>query len=126
MTTPAGRARGGAPGHCSILWARKARRFNAALHKNDPMPQSTAVKSCEEVQTFLMDYLDNELPAMESLLIRLHILLCAACRRYMGRYKDSTALAKKILDDPPPPELVNLSVEFLRKRVPGGFKQPAQ
>lgn len=90
------------------------------------MPQSTAMKSCAEVQTFLMDYLDDELPVIESLLFRLHILLCVACRRYMGRYKDSTALAKKILDDPPPPELVNLSVEFLRKRAPGGFKQPAQ
>ena len=84
------------------------------------------MKSCEEVRTFLMDYLDGELPAIESFLFRLHMLICLACRRYLGRYKDSTALAMRILDDPPPPELVNLSLEFLRKRVPGGFWQTAQ
>jgi anti-sigma factor RsiW len=84
------------------------------------------MKSCQDVQTFLMDYLDDELPAVESLLFRLHILLCVACRKYMARYKDSTVLAKQILDDPPPPELVNLSVEFLRKRAPSGLKQTAQ
>ena len=84
------------------------------------------MKSCVEIQTFLMDYLDNELPAIESLLFRLHILLCLTCKRYLGRYKDSTALAKHILDDPPPPELVNLSMEFLRKRVPGGLGRTAQ
>lgn len=81
------------------------------------MQLPASLKSCADIQSFLMDFLDNELPVMDLVLFRLHILLCGACRRYMGRYKDSTALARQILNDPPPPELVNLSLEFLRKRI---------
>lgn len=126
MTAPLREPEAALRGQCLSAWLDQARGINAVLHKTNLTREPTAMKSCEEVQRFLMDYLDDELPAMESLLFRLHILLCVACRRYMGRYKDSTALAKKILDDPPPPELVNLSMEFLRKRAHGILKQTAQ
>jgi predicted anti-sigma-YlaC factor YlaD len=76
-----------------------------------------ALKDCEEVRDFLMDYLDGKLPATDSIMFRLHMFLCSPCRRYMGRYTTSVELAKNILDDPPPPELINLTNEFISKRV---------
>ena len=81
------------------------------------MQMPAYLKRCEEVRTFLMDYLDNELPIFDAVLFRLHVLLCSACRKYLNRYTDSVTLAKNILDDPPPPELVNLSTEFLQKHA---------
>ena len=81
------------------------------------MQLPASLKTCEEIRSFLMDYLDNELPVMDSILFRLHVLLCTACRRYMSRYKDSAELAKHILNDPPPPELVTLTIEFLHKHA---------
>ena len=76
-------------------------------------------KSCEEIRRFLIDYLDRELPVVDSLLFRVHVMLCTACRGYMNRYQDSTELARKFLDDPPPPELINLAAEFVSKRTRG-------
>ncbi len=90
------------------------------------MQMPTQLKRCEDIRTFLMDYLDNELPVGDSLIFRLHLLLCTVCRRYMNKYKDSVSLAKSIMDDPPPPELVNLTTEFLHKRVRGGQPSAAQ
>jgi hypothetical protein len=73
-----------------------------------------------------MDYLDNELPMGDSVMFRLHVLLCSVCRRYMNQYKTSVSLSKSIMDDPPPPELVNLTTEFLHKRVRSGQASAAQ
>jgi anti-sigma factor RsiW len=72
-----------------------------------------------------MDYLDRELPVVDSLLFRVHVMLCTACRRYMIRYKDSTELARKILDDPPPPELINLASEFVSRRTGARMENPS-
>lgn len=73
------------------------------------------LKDCEDVRDYLMDYLDEKLPKTDAFLFRLHMFLCSACRQYMGRYKTSVELAQNILDDPPPPELINLTTEFLKK-----------
>ena len=77
----------------------------------------SVLKECDEVRDFLMEYLDRELPTSDSLIFRLHMLLCQPCKKYMGRYKSSVELAQNIMDDPPPPELINLTNEFIRKRL---------
>lgn len=74
------------------------------------------LKECEEISNFLMEFLDRKLPRGEALLFRLHLLMCSRCRRYMSRYTHSVDIAKNIMDDPPPPELINLTTEFLNKR----------
>lgn len=75
------------------------------------------LKDCEDVRDFLMDFLDNKLPATDTIMFRLHMFLCSPCRQYMGQYNNSVDLAKNILDDPPPPELINLTNEFINKQV---------
>jgi len=74
------------------------------------------LRDCEEIRDFLMDFLDNELPRTDSIIFRIHLLLCSRCRLYMNRYNTSVKIAQNILDDPPPDELVNLTNEFIRKR----------
>ena len=80
------------------------------------MRMPSVLKDCEEIRDFLMDFLDNHLPKPDAFVFRLHIFLCSNCRQYMNRYKTSVELAKNILDDPPPPELINLTTEFLKKK----------
>ena len=75
------------------------------------------LRDCEEIKEFLMDYLDDKIPKTDSFIFRLHMLLCSRCRLYMSRYNTSVKIAQNILDDPPPDELVNLTNEFLRKRI---------
>ena len=77
----------------------------------------SVLKECEEVRDFLIDYLERKLPATDTIMFRLHMFLCSPCRRYMARYNNSVDLAKNILDDPPPPELINLTNEFISRRT---------
>lgn len=81
------------------------------------MNKGPLLKECKEISDFLMEFLDRKLPRGEALIFRLHLLLCPKCRHYMARYKLSVDMAKHIMDDPPPPELVNLTTEFLSKRA---------
>ena len=81
------------------------------------MREGSFLMGCKEISDFLMDFLDRKLPRGEALIFRLHLLLCTNCRRYMARYKTSVDIAKNIMDDPPPVELVNLTTEFLSKRA---------
>ncbi|MCZ6626658.1 MAG: zf-HC2 domain-containing protein [SAR324 cluster bacterium] len=87
------------------------------------MQSSLFMKDCENIRNFLMDYLDGVVPLGEAMMFRLHVLLCTRCRRYMNRYSESAELARNIMNDPPPPELINLTMEFVRKQssedVPG-------
>jgi hypothetical protein len=81
------------------------------------MSKGPFLKECKEISDFLMDFLDKKLPRGEMLIFRMHLLLCPKCRHYMTRYKSSVDIAKNIMDDPPPVELVNLTTEFLSKRA---------
>ncbi|MEE8397195.1 MAG: zf-HC2 domain-containing protein [bacterium] len=82
------------------------------------MSMPAVLKTCDEVKEFLMDFLDGRMPRLDSFKFRAHMALCPPCKRYMNRYNDSVKLAQHILDDPPPPELVNLTYEFLKKNLP--------
>lgn len=75
------------------------------------------LKECKEIGDFLMEFLDRKLPRGEALLFRMHLLMCSRCRHYMSRYTNSVEIAKNIMDDPPPTELINLTTEFLNKRT---------
>ena len=75
-----------------------------------------------EVREFLLHYLEHELPLLKQLQFRLHLLLCPRCTAYLRQYRASVELAQAYLDDPPPEELVELTLRFLDERrahVPG-------
>jgi hypothetical protein len=72
-----------------------------------------------EVREFLIDYLEHALPLLKRWQFRLHLLLCKDCADYLRRYDTSVKLAQSYLSDPPPPELVELTLKFLEQRLPG-------
>ena len=80
-----------------------------------------------EVREFLLHYLEGELPALKRMQFRLHLLLCPACTDYLRTYDSSVKLARSYLSDPPPQELVELTLKFLDERLPepGGAAPPA-
>ncbi len=74
-------------------------------------------KECPGIREFLMDFLDGRLPWFNGLKFRFHILRCKSCRGYLRRYSTSVKLFQNILDDPPPDELVNLTLDFLDRNT---------
>ena len=81
------------------------------------------MRNCDDIRDFLLEYLEKRLPRFDAWAFRFHLFTCPKCRGYLERYSTSVALSQNILDDPPPLELVNLTLEFLNKRInPGAEK----
>ena len=80
-------------------------------------------RNCDEIRDFLLGYLEKRLPRIDAWVFRFHLFTCPKCRGYLERYNTSVALSQNILDDPPPAELVNLTLEFLNKRIKAGAEK---
>ena len=65
-----------------------------------------------EVREFLIDYLEDQISMLKQVQFRLHLLMCKECTNYLRKYADSVSLAQHYLDDPPPQELVDLTLRF--------------
>jgi len=64
--------------------------------------------TCEEVITFLLDYLTRELTADEEREFERHLEICPSCVAYLRSYKQAIALGRGALRGPEggkPPEL---------------------
>lgn len=71
-----------------------------------------------EIREFLINYLENELPALKKYQFWLHLLLCKDCGNYLRKYDSSVKLSQHYLQDPPPEELVKLTMSFMEERLP--------
>lgn len=70
--------------------------------------------TCEEVITFLLDYLSRELEAEEESSFERHLAICPSCVAYLKTYKQSIHLGRVAMrreTDERPPEL---PVELVR------------
>lgn len=74
---------------------------------------------CAEVRTFLLDHLEGRTPLAQRMLFRLHLLLCPPCRRYLARYRREAQRWQELgrSAEPPPPELVELTLKYLGTRI---------
>ena len=75
----------------------------------------TLIRSCPEVMEFLIDYLERKLPPLRMLQFRVHLRLCKDCHSYLIKYETGRELARQHLNDPPPEDLVNLTLDFIKK-----------
>jgi predicted anti-sigma-YlaC factor YlaD len=73
---------------------------------------ATIPMNCEEVLSFLADYLENELPAPVLERFQWHLERCVSCRNYLAMYSDTIRVAKAASTAPmlhvqePPEDLV--------------------
>jgi len=69
--------------------------------------------SCEEVEEFLMDYLDGNLGFFTSMQFRLHIMMCPDCPKYIENYKNTVALGKSLSDHPDDDSIADIPEEII-------------
>lgn len=70
--------------------------------------RGTAVITCEEVITFLLEYLAKELDTEEEINFERHLAICPSCVAYLKTYKQAIHLGKVAMrgeSDAKPPEL---------------------
>lgn len=53
--------------------------------------------TCREIIDFLMEYLDNALPADQRAVFERHLEVCPECRVYLDTYRESVSLAQDAL-----------------------------
>ena len=71
--------------------------------------------NCQKiVDEFLSEYVEQKLSFGERLILRLHLLHCPPCRRYLDSYRRTLALAKTHGADTPPPKPSDLPDELVK------------
>jgi anti-sigma factor RsiW len=59
--------------------------------------------TCNDFITFLMDYVEGDLPAAQQAVFEEHLALCESCVAYLSNYRDTVALSKAAMCDPAGP-----------------------
>jgi anti-sigma factor ChrR (cupin superfamily) len=76
------------------------------------------IPSCREVREHLTEYAEGALPLRERLALRLHLLLCEACRAFNQGFQALPGIARFLLahrEEPLPPEAVRALEGALRR-----------
>jgi len=72
------------------------------------------VITCKDVSDTASDYLDGPTTLLQRFSLRLHLIMCVKCRRYMRQLKLASGLAKKITV---PFEPTDEEIEFLVQKL---------
>jgi len=76
--------------------------------------------SCEEVNGFIVQYLDGDLDEKTRKKFWAHIGDCSTCGRFFEQYTATIDLTREAGDITPPQELVEKTLAFLRTRWADG------
>lgn len=78
--------------------------------------------TCREVTELANDYLDRELPLLARAQVRLHLLMCSHCRRYVDQLASAVNLLKALPHEAPPTDVEEKLVALFGDR--GAAKLP--
>jgi len=70
--------------------------------------------SCQEFETFIVHYLDDELNDQERAIFERHLNLCKECREYLQAYKQTIALGKAAFATSQAPILSDVPEELIK------------
>lgn len=74
-----------------------------------------ALYPCERIREFMIDYLEDKLPAVTNIRFHLHLSNCAPCREYLFLYRKAANAQTFRAENPPPDELLDATLDFLKK-----------
>lgn len=78
--------------------------------------------TCREVTELANGYLDRELPLLARAQMRMHLLMCSHCRRYVDQLATAVNLLKTLPHEAPPTDVEEQLVALLRDK--GAAKLP--
>lgn len=54
------------------------------------------MRSCQQLEDFILDYLDGDLPPRQQIVFKLHLKLCRECRAYLAAYRQTIDVTKLV------------------------------
>ena len=70
------------------------RRLKGMMLKHMPL-----MITCEDFESFILAYLEGELPDRQRRLFEIHMKICRECRDYLAAYRRTVALGKAALSE---------------------------
>ena len=70
--------------------------------------------TCRQVEEFIIDYLEDELPKRQRTVFELHLMLCPECRDYLAAYRVTMELAKHVDTSEPSPLADRMPDDLIR------------
>ena len=64
----------------------------------------SAVPTCRDMSELVTDYLEQALPTRTWFGVRVHLLLCSACRTYFSQMRETVGLLARLPRQQPAPE----------------------
>jgi len=52
--------------------------------------------TCRQFEDFIIDYLEDDLPARQKMVFELHLKVCRECRDYLAAYKRATEVTTRV------------------------------
>lgn len=86
--------------------------------KQSAYAMALMIGPCDRVREFLLEYLEHRLPPLTALRFAVHLRVCPRCGKYLEGYKRASEFGRQSLADPPPKELVELTLKFLDEHLP--------
>ncbi len=74
--------------------------------------------NCEQANSFIMDYLEDRLPAKTRAKFEMHLEKCAKCTPFLDQYKKTVELVAEDGQIEVPPDLAEHTITFLRDHLP--------
>jgi len=72
-----------------------AKKLRALMMRTMPL-----MLTCQELEGFMVDYIDGRLPERQRRKFDLHLRLCRDCRRYIEAYKSGITLCQAAFAEP--------------------------
>ena len=83
--------------------------------------------TCRELEEFISDYVDGNLPTITKAKFTVHLLICRDCKSYISAYMRSIEMGKKMCEkldseapEDVPEELIAFVLENIKHKDPGG------
>ena len=75
--------------------------------------------SCQQVNQFILDYLDGETDERTRIAFEAHLGNCPNCESFLDQYRATTRLVRDANDIEIPAAVIDRTIDFLRTRYEG-------
>jgi anti-sigma factor RsiW len=91
------------------LRSRLMRKMKGTMMKWVP-----GMLNCMEFETFLIEYMEGDLPAGQRRVFEFHMVVCRECRDYLAAYRRTIEIAGRAYDDETAPVPSDVPEDLVR------------